>query len=47
MKAAAPKANDERIKKVFRETKSGGAVARRIGLSRQGANLAIKRLGLR
>ena len=47
MKAAAPRANDERIAKVFRETKSGAAVARRIGLTKQGANAAIRRLKLR
>ena len=47
MKANGLMKNDARIAKLFRQLRSGSAVARRLGFSAAGANKAIKRLKLR
>ena len=47
MKAIGATRNDARIRKLFRQLKSGARVARRLGFSVAGANKAINRLALR
>jgi hypothetical protein len=47
MKRAKKLANDKRIKELYRKFKSGRAIARKLHLTPQGANKALRRLKLR